>query len=158
MTFSSMYHLCERNYRSHNLSGPRVIIFPSFLKRFLRDPTNPPAISPVNEEKLLLSLDRAFSLLAVGGIFLTCGFRTIAAVSTTIETAWVGPTAVTCLVLSELLGNKWVLAYSILHSVSMAHTRLPFAIHLRLRQFKSGRIPAICALLDTTSAIYNNVS
>ncbi|KAJ3210196.1 hypothetical protein HDU67_005579 [Dinochytrium kinnereticum] len=120
MSFSSMYHLCERNYRGHNLSGPRVLLFPSFLRKCLKDKDHPPSISPVNEEKLLLILDRVFSVLAIVAVVATCGFNTVGAVASTRGTAWIAPTAVASLALSELLGNKWVAAYSILHSVSLS--------------------------------------
>ncbi|KAJ1552608.1 hypothetical protein HK405_010662 [Cladochytrium tenue] len=106
MGFSMLYHASERTYRGHRgLDGPRILP-PSLRAR----------LSPEGEERLLLALDRALSVLALGATLVTCTPRAVLRVASAPATAAFLPAAVACAAAGELLHpalGPW--AYSILH-------------------------------------------
>ncbi|KAJ3417291.1 hypothetical protein HDV05_005747 [Chytridiales sp. JEL 0842] len=110
------------------MSGPRLLVYPKSLNFLLKDPSKPPTISSIGEEKVLLILDRVLSVLALAAVIGTCGFPAIGKVITTKETAWIAPLAFASAALGEVLGKYHTAGYSLLHSAwHFLVYHLPFA-------------------------------
>ncbi|KAJ3204425.1 hypothetical protein HDU82_005847 [Entophlyctis luteolus] len=121
---SSLYHWTECGYRGHPHMQGRPVL--GWIRQRRRDQgtAGTGAGQDLVEEKTLLAVDRALSLVLAGSVVGVCGPAAVWRVISGPQTAWVVPLALLCAICGEiravkgaLLGHGLFSGYAVMHSL-----------------------------------------